>query len=322
MKQFIVTKENEGQRFDKYLGRILSNGSMSFIYKMLRKKNFVLNDKKSDGKEILKSGDVIKLYISDETYDKFKADVKLNDSKLLIKDKNHKDNIINDKIIYEDKDIVLINKPAGVLSQKAQANDISINEYVLDYLINKGKITKEDLINYKPSVVNRLDRNTTGIIIVAKNLRSAQILSENLKNRTINKYYKCLVNGHFNKNGIYKAYLKKDNKNNIVTIMDKPSDEYCDLIETKYELLEYDDGISLVNVHLITGKSHQIRAHLAYLGFPIIGDSKYGDAKINSNYIAKNQLLHAYKIVFPKFDEKHDFEFSGKTIECEPMFRY
>ena len=316
MKQFEINSRNEGQRLDKYLFRIVGNGGMSFIYKMIRKKNFVLNDKKATGKEILKSGDIVKLYISDDTYDKFKTETKGN---LNI----NTDKVFDFKklIIYEDSDIILINKPEGVLSQKAKDEDVSINEYLLSYLSDTGFINNNSLIEYKPSCVNRLDRNTTGIIIAAKTLKAARIISEGLKSRTINKYYKCIVDGDFNKEGLYKGYLVKDENKNKAEILDMPS-ENSSLIETEYRLIERNINCSIVEVHLLTGKSHQIRAHLSYLGFPIIGDKKYGSLNINKKYKATNQLLHAYKIVFPEYEDSLELSFSGKTFVCEPNFRY
>lgn len=319
MKEFIISSENEGQRFDKYLNRILASGTSSFIYKMLRKKNFTLNDKKATGKEILKKGDVVKLFLSDETFNKFKS---VNDNSLAKVNNIKNGYSLKDNIIYEDDNIILINKPEGILSQKATADDISVNEYLIDYLISENKISKEQIINYKPSVINRLDRNTSGIIIAAKNLKTAQTVSEGLKNRTINKYYKCIVCGDFSIDGQYSAYLTKDREKNTVKITDKIINDDSERIETEYKKLKSMDGLSEVRVHLITGKSHQIRAHLKYLGFPILGDRKYGNNSINKNYKAKNQLLHAYRIEFPKYDDSLCFDFSGKSFECDPKFRY
>ena len=320
MKEFTISKQNEGQRFDKYLFRILGNSSMSFVFKMLRKKNFVLNDKRATGKEILKAGDIVKIYLSDETFDKFKTPDKLSDSSFE-KSKKTSSFDLKKNIIYEDKDIILINKPYNMLSQKAEKDDVSINEYIIEYLVNTGKIDNNSLTYFKPSCVNRLDRNTTGIIIAAKTLKAAQVLSEALKNRTIEKYYKCLVYGEFAANGSYKAYLTKDNASNKVSITDNKLSDDSNYIETAYKLIKFDNDLSEVEVHLITGKSHQIRAHIAYLGFPIIGDKKYGNKSVNDKYKAKHQLLHAYKIVFPDF-KSTDFEFSGKTFICDPVFRY
>lgn len=317
MKEFKVTKQNEGQRFDKYLSRILNKGSMSFIFKMLRKKNFVLNDKKATGKEILNEGDIVKLYISDDTYNLFKTDSASKEKVTISNSIN-----IKDRIVYEDKDIIIINKPANLLSQKAKKEDVSLNEYIINYLYSSGSINEKNVIDYKPSVINRLDRNTTGIVIACKNLKAAQILSMSLKTREINKYYKCLVKGKFTKEGLHEGYLRKDKSTNIVTVTSEKINDDCDLIQTEYKLLEYKNGTSLVSVHLITGKSHQIRAHMAYLGYPIIGDNKYGDRLFNNELHKKYQLLHAYKVEFPKYEDDLSFEFSGKSFICEPDFNF
>lgn len=288
MKEIIIDTNNSGQRFDKFLFRLLSNTTNSFVYKMLRKKNITLNDKKSDGKDILSSGDSVKIWFSDETYEKLTSiDIEVSKSS---------ESLSLPNIIYEDKDVLIINKPVGVLSQKADNNDISLNEMIIDYLLNSGQIKKEDLNFYKPSTVNRLDRNTSGLIVAAKNLKAAQILSEGFKDRSINKYYKCLVHGHVDKSESIKGYLSKDNKTNKVKIFDIEHKD-SSYIETEYEPLETINNNTLLNVHLITGKTHQIRAHLASIGHPLCGDHKYG---IKDKY--KHQCLHCYKVVFPKYE--------------------
>lgn len=321
MKQFEITSESAGQRLDKYLARILSNAGMSFIYKMLRKKNFVLNDKKATGKEIIKVNDIVKLYISDDTFDKFKANNKSIEKESYVIS-NNRDFDIAERVVYEDDDIIIVNKPEGMLSQKASSSDMSINEYILSYLIDNKSISDENLVNYKPSVVNRLDRNTTGLIIAAKNLKAAQYLSKIIKDRAIKKYYKCIVCGDFNKSGVYKAYLTKDKATNVVKITDKPIDSSSEYIETSYDIIEHNEETSILKVELITGKSHQIRAHLSYLGFPILGDRKYGNTTFNKRYKANNQMLHAYRLEFPKDNIDSSFKFLNKIVECEPDFRY
>ena len=315
MKQFEISRTNEGQRFDKYLHRILSNAPMSFVYKMLRKKNFTLNDKKADGSETLKAGDIIKIFLADDTFDKFSSSEGVN--------KPSEDALdisgFSEWIVYEDDNMVLINKPTGILAQKAKDTDVSLNEYFVRYLEANGKISQEDLKNYKPSVVNRLDRNTSGIVLAAKNLRTAAILSEGLRNRTINKYYKCIVKGCFDKEGIYKGYLHKDESTNTVKISDK-NDGKSDYIETGYKVLCAKDDYSELEVHLLTGKTHQIRAHLAYLGYPIAGDMKYGDVVFNKMHKVKYQMLHSYKIVFPEYKDALLSNISGQTFICDKNF--
>lgn len=290
MKEFIIDGKTEGQRLDKFLFRLLNNSTNSFVYKMLRKKNITLNDKKADGKEVLSSGDTVKLWFSDETFEKFSN--KEMDGKDYSIDNNYTLNII-----YEDKDVILINKPVGVLSQKADINDISINELLIDYLMKKGELKKEDFLIYKPSVVNRLDRNTSGIIVGAKTLKAAQILSEGFKNRSINKYYKCLVHGTVKEGKNIKGYLSKENKSNKVYISDKKEGDESHYIETEYSPIISKDDLSLLDIHLITGKTHQIRAHLSSVGYPLAGDKKYG---VKDSF--RFQCLHCYKIVFPNYD--------------------
>lgn len=289
MKEIIITEKNKDQRLDKFLFRLLNNASNSFVYKMLRKKNITLNDKKSDGKDILKAGDSIKIWFSDETYDSF-TKIDINPKKSVQSEQS-----IN--VVYEDEDVIIINKPAGLLSQNADKDDVSVNDLLINYLLDNGKLTEKDLLIYKPSVVNRLDRNTSGLIIAAKNLKAAQILSEGFRDRTINKYYKCLVHGHVNEGQNIKGFLVKDNKTNKVSVSNR-DDGNADYIETEYKPLEIIDDKSLLEVHLITGKTHQIRAHLASIGFPLCGDHKYG---IKDKY--KYQCLHCYKVVFPKYTD-------------------
>ena len=297
MKEIIIDKKIENKRLDKFLSKLLCQSGKSFIYKMLRKKNIVLNDRKATGNEILKAGDVIRIYFSDETY------AKLTTPKKEITFPEIPDEF---KVIYEDDDVIIINKWANVLSQKAGDNDISVNEYMLSYLYKKGRINDESLKLFKPSVLNRLDRNTTGIIVGGCSLRGSQEISHALKHRTIDKYYLAIVKGRVKDNIKLKAYLYKDEVSNKVTLSDEPDIDRIKQfkpIETEYEVIKADDDISLIKVHLITGKTHQIRAHLSYIGHPLIGDMKYGDIDTNrlykDRYRVKRQMLHAYELDIP-----------------------
>ena len=210
MKEIIVTKNEAGQRLDKLLKKYLNNAPNSFFYKMLRKKNIVLNGKKADGREILTQGDSIKLFLSDDTIGKFSLA------------KQQPADLVSDGaglvIVYEDEDILLINKPSGILSQKARSKDRSMVEYVIAYLLGRNEITEEGLRLFKPSVCNRLDRNTSGLIIAGKSLPGSQTMSELLKNRTLQKYYLCAVKGKITEPKRIQGFLKKDEANNTVTV--------------------------------------------------------------------------------------------------------
>lgn len=308
MKSFQINNNEAGQRFDKYLKKLLSQAPGSFVYKMLRKKNITLNGKKADGSEKLNIGDEVKLFFSDETFEKFTA---LENSTT-----TGNSGCITEKypcipldIVYEDADILVINKPVGMLSQKATPSDISANEYIIGYLLKNKSITKEELVTFHPSICNRLDRNTSGLLIAGKSLNGLQNMAKQLNDRSMEKYYRCLVKGKITGEQLIEGWLKKDEKSNSVKIY---KEEVSDskYIKTGYKAVENfsfsDNNIketyTLLEIHLITGRSHQIRAHLASIGYPIVGDSKYGDRKVNTKFAKEvgihSQLLHAYRMKF------------------------
>lgn len=299
MKEFHIQQNEAGQRFDKYLKKLLKEANTSFIYKMLRKKNIVLNGKKADGTEKLAVGDEVKLFLSDETFDKFHGatqSTKQFEAYTSIPAKKL-------EVVYEDADVIIINKPVGMLSQKAKPEDISANEYIIAYLLQSGELTQEALNTFKPSICNRLDRNTSGLLIAGKTLKGLQEMSEALKERSAQKYYRCIVSGVLNEKTYLKGYLSKDEHTNKVTIYkNKLADMDALPIETEYRPIAVANGFTELEVHLITGRSHQIRAHLASIGHPIIGDTKYGLQKVNEDFQKelhlKSQLLHAYRIRF------------------------
>lgn len=310
---------DSGGRLDKYLFKFLKDAPSSFVYKMLRKKNIVLNGKKASGSELLEEDDEIKLFLADETVLKFggalissyPAEREYTFSE---KDLNYKEDFsLYDKlksinwefdkpeIIYEDKDIIILNKPSNVLSQIAKIGDLSLNEWLINYLIRQEKITKEDLLTLRPAVVNRLDRNTTGIILAGKTLRGLRFLSEIIKTGKLDKYYLTVVKGELRKPFTSSAYLLKTT-HNTVKIYDKKV-EGAAFIKTTYLPIEVSNGHTLLKVKLHTGKSHQIRANLSFLGFPVIGDGKYGIKSPTYRRMGlKSQFLHSFEIKFPKLD--------------------
>ncbi len=316
MRELVVTKNEAGQRFDKYLLKYLNKAGTGFIYKMLRKKNIVLNDKKANGNEILSVEDNVKLYLSEDTIISFREDKKAGFAN---KSVNGLDKRLD--IIYEDDNVLLINKPCGILSQKAQKDDISINDIAVAYLL-KNNPDKEDT-TFIPSICNRLDRNTTGIIVVGKSLIGLQTMSKLFKDRTIHKYYLALVDGVIKENSLISGFLTKDSKTNKVSIS-KTEKKESDYIETYYEPIKYFDNMTLLKVCLITGKTHQIRAHLSSIGHPILGDYKYGNNKLNETIKkkckVKSQLLHSYILEFPKLDGELS-NLSNKTFKA-PIPKY
>ena len=298
MKKIEIQKNDAGSRFDKYLKKLFVKASGGFIYKMLRKKNITLNGAKSDGREILKAGDCVEVFFSDETFAKFTQSGQEKKSNL---DFYRHIQVPKLDIIYEDNDLLLINKPANLLSQKANATDISANEILIAYMVQNRMLDEETFATFHPSVCNRLDQNTTGILTFGKSKSGVQLLSKALKERSAHKYYYAIVKGKFAQNGIFEGYLYKDELRNVVTISKDPR-EQADPIKTGFQLKAYDSlqDLSLIEIELFTGKTHQIRAHLAQIGHPIIGDYKYGERSVNDVYKRKygvqSQLLHAYKL--------------------------
>ena len=312
MREIIINKNEAGQRFDKLLFKYFNAAPASFVYKMLRKKNITLNNKKSDGKDKLAVGDCVKIFMTDETIDKFRSSKNIEASGKA----THK---ISLDVVYEDENVIIVNKPAGVLSQKAKKNDISMNEYIIEYLLDTKQLSENELETFKPGICNRLDRNTSGLLIAGKSLLGLQVMSDMLKDRTFGKYYITVVSGEINGKTKFKGYLTKDSKSNKVKIYDKPLKE-SSYIETEYECLKTNGKYTILKVKLITGKPHQIRAHLASVRHPIIGDTKYGRADINEIFRkkcgVKYQLLHAWQL---KFDEMPDElkKLKQKTFEAK-----
>ncbi|MDF2541138.1 MAG: hypothetical protein K0S47_856 [Herbinix sp.] len=324
MKMIIVEHNEAGQRLDKLLSKILNKAPKSFIYKMLRKKNIVLNGKKAEGSEKLILMDEIKLFLSDETIEQFSEPIETTQVEHRL------------VILYEDKHLLLLNKPIGMLSQKAEKDDISIIEHIISYLIDTKQLTKEELSRFKPGVCNRLDRNTSGILIAGKSLLGLQEMARLLKDRSMDKYYLCIVKGRIQEKKRIEGWLSKDEEKNQVKIYQNQRDD-TEFICTEYEPIRFskifskdaqnsNDSYTLLRVKLITGRSHQIRAHLASIGHPLIGDYKYGDSKSNhyftNKYELRHQLLHSYHMKFPLITGELSY-LSNKdfTAEIPELFR-
>lgn len=307
MIEINITDNESGQRLNKYLMKYLNSAPSSFIYKMLRKKNIVLNDKKAQGDELLSQGDVIKLYLADDTISKFRTTSKIVNNGATVGNKSFVTDLSRKlNILYENKDIMAVHKDAGVLSQKASKEDYSINEAICDYVANNDKYDHSD--TFKPSVCNRLDKNTSGIILAGITLRGSQYLSKALKDRSLDKFYFTIVKGQFKNKITCQAYINKDSDKNLSKVIsqeeydkfkqskDFDSKSYSRIM-TEFIPISSNGDSTLLKIKLITGKSHQIRAHLKYLGYPMAGDIKYGNKTYNlymkNNYKLSNHLLHA-----------------------------
>ena len=332
MREWTVKSGEKDQRFSKYLQRTLPGAPSSFLYKMLRKKNITLNGKKASGSELLQEGDLVTLFLSDETIGKFGGTaVAACSSEGAEQDlpgtgeytrafRQLRGRIGEEGILYEDDHLLAVRKPAGILSQKASDADISMNEWLVGYLLDQGDVTAQSLKAFKPSVCNRLDRNTGGILLCSKSLTGARKTGELLRNRTLRKFYRAVVLGNVEKAGKIEGYLSKDPVTNTVNF-EKTGKEGGAWTKTTYRPLICGGRCSLLEMELITGKTHQLRSHLAAMGHPILGDPKYGDPDANekarSEYGLRGQMLWCCRIEFPRM-EGDLAELSEKVILCDP----
>lgn len=329
MKELIISSGDASQRMDKYLKRVFPNMGSSFLYKMLRKKNITLNSKKATGSELVQTGDRIQCFFSDETFNKFAgiiADTGAASSKNIQSKEEIREyadayqSLDGIRIIFENEHILFLDKPAGILSQKASNQDVSLNEWMIGYLLQSGFVTKESLRHFKPSVCNRLDRNTSGLVICGKTLLGSREMSRMLKDRSLKKYYRTYVHGKLEGEKVLEGYhYKNKNTNEAKILFDKPvvnAGQY-DSIVTAYRSMETRKKYSYLEIELITGKTHQIRAHLAAYGHALVGDKKYGrQTDATQKHYPRYQLLHAYRIVFPTLEGELQ-QLSGKEFICE-----
>ena len=355
MREFTVASAESGIKCISYCKHLLPGAQNGFLHKMLRKKNITVNGKKADGFTLLLAGDVVRFFFSEETFlllqkgggpEKSRAEDKT--------EQLFKQYRIEERIIYEDDHILILNKPAGLLSQKASATDISANELLLFYLCKGQRSTQ----GFTASVVNRLDRNTSGLLLFGKSYQGTRLLSGLLKERGIAKYYRCWVLGEAEKAFLSGWLIKDEQTNKVIILNDKDLSaqklqggkaliqqtdsrgeihRQGDRIETEWIplktiVLPEDIGegkkgggeakltATLLEVHLITGKTHQIRAHLASVGHPILGDPKYSGSRINGeckkHFHIHRQLLHAYRIEFPQLKEPFG-HLSGRVFTAE-----
>lgn len=288
MRNYIIGKNDAGQRLDKFITKTLPSLPKSLMYKYLRLKRIKLNGKKADISARLNEGDSVDMYISDEFFaEKEEKYSFLGAGKAL-------------DIIYEDENIMVLDKKAGLLSHPDEGEYVdTLIGRVQRYLYEKGEYDPKNEASFTPALANRIDRNTGGIVLAAKNAESLRILNEKIKYREIKKLYLCLLIGcPPKKSDTLCGYITKDEKKNKVTVLSAPAPGARE-IKTKYTVLATKNGITLTQIDLLTGRTHQIRAHMASIGCPLLGDGKYGTNAQNKQYGGyKKQCLYSYKTIF------------------------
>lgn len=310
MRTLIINENLANKRIDKVLREAFSNMPASAMYKAFRKKDIKVNGIRIKDDYVVAPGDKVEVYIVDEILDgtPLEAGAGLNKGF---------------SIVYEDQNILIVNKEQGIpVHPDREQSDNTLIDSVRNYLRQKGEYEPGDPSSFPPSLCHRIDRNTGGLVIIAKNNKSLEIMLDKIKNKEIRKFYQCLVSGRMEKEAAeLKAYLTKDEFKSRVFINDKPEKGSLEIV-TRYRVLSCDNGVSKLEVELITGRTHQIRAHLAYIGHPIVGDGKYGSNTYNRSMKARQQALWAYKLIFDFKEDAGSLNYlKGKKFEVIPEFK-
>lgn len=308
MKILRVGANDAGQRLDKFLSKAVKGLPMSMMYKSIRTKKIKVNRKRTEQSYVLHEGDEVQLFIRDEFFDapeKDKGAISRIAPKL--------------EIVYEDENIMLLNKRPGVLvHEDKDGGENTLIMHVQAYLFSKGEYDPDSEQSFAPALCNRIDRNTGGIVIAAKNAAALRDMNAKIKAGDVRKHYLCLVHGApSKKSDILRAHLRKNSMDNTVEVRDVPFSGSKEIV-TGYRVVERRGDESLLEIDLYTGRTHQIRAHMSHIGCPLVGDGKYGINKDDRRRGFKYQALYAYRLEFPKTAEKNSLSYlEGRSFSLD-----